>query len=101
MDTLVSNSIFSAVGLEFDTMSYVSENSEEGVKKSDTVSSIKTSTDQENFTSTSGFEPISSSSKRFSEVYDSDAFPKSLIDGYHRYPAPPHRLQSTTVIGTE
>lgn len=73
----------SAVGLEFDTMSNVSETSDD-VKKNE--SSTKLS-DAEHETLPSGFEPLStevSEGVKFSEVYDSDMFPKSLIDGYHR-----------------
>merc|ERR1712243_349574 len=62
----------SAVGLDFETMSNVSEGSEK-----------KTSFSSEKFEN-SGFEPISSGSKIQSEAYDSDMFPKSLLDGYHR-----------------
>ena len=53
-------------------MSNVSEGSEK-----------KTSLSSEKFEN-SGFEPISSGSKIQSEAYDSDMFPKSLLDGYHR-----------------
>lgn len=73
----------SAVGLEFDTMSNVTDNSDEIVKNSKNTSSAQL-TDAEPTTTHSGFEPLSTDSKRFSEVYDSDLFPKSLIDGYHR-----------------
>lgn len=54
-------------------MSNVSEGSEK-----------KTSSSSEKFEN-SGFEPISSGSKIQSEAYDSDMFPKSLLDGYHRW----------------
>ena len=60
------------MGLDFETMSNVSEGSEK-----------KTSLSSEKFEH-SGFEPISSGSKIQSEAYDSDMFPKSLLDGYHR-----------------
>ena len=66
-------------------MSNVSETSDDVVKKNE--SSTKLS-DAEHETLPSGFEPLStevSEGVKFSEVYDSDMFPKSLIDGYHRY----------------
>ena len=82
----LQNLNLSAVGLEFDTMSNLSETSEKKTEYSSKTSPEQTDSGSGEGLgiSTSGIEPLSSCSKRHSEVYDSETFPKSLIDGYHR-----------------